>query len=319
MRISLVQSMNRTSIHELASRGDFSRAEQPITLVENREYGLEDGGEKFRKEMLDQSLVYSTFKKSGKKPGMIAKAQVSTPTDLSNQHLLNTQKPLEQLGPREMMKSQDGFSRYPAFKLKTGHAEDVLDDNYRVDLKKEVLIGKTSKKFIDKQHMNINWPAKERFQLYVKSKTPLLEPPLECGRVQNQCAQEKDSQFKDPNLNVIRITYSQTTALTQKSVVRIFRRFGRIDSLTFDQDRQFWTIQYRFAKEAFKASKGIALDKLFGYRFFEGDGPRTPFSFIDTRDTLVEGVPEAPCLSAPHPIEIVSSSLDIQYSVQFSR
>lgn len=62
------------------------------------------------------------------------------------------------------------------------------------------------------------------------------------------------------------ITHESTAQLVEKKVLKAFRRFGRVISMSFDQKRNEWTLEYSSAKEVNKVSKVLTNNKLFGYR-----------------------------------------------------
>lgn len=142
--------------------------------------------------------------------------------------------------------------------------------------------------------------AENRFQSYGNRGATAFEKSLFSDRMPNQPSEQGNSQQpKDFRLKVLRVTHDQISRVTQKGVLKIFRRFGRVLSLGFDQERQFWSVQYGYTKEAHKASKAVALDKLYGYRFYQGDGPGNPFSFDVMGDPHMGVAHATPCVKTP--------------------
>lgn len=71
--------------------------------------------------------------------------------------------------------------------------------------------------------------------------------------------------------NIIKITHDDITALGNKKVLRIFRRFGRILNLAFDYERSHWWIEYRSNREAEKVTGAIERNDLYGYQVYKDE------------------------------------------------
>ena len=81
---------------------------------------------------------------------------------------------------------------------------------------------------------------------------------------ENQCEENVTT-----SVCTICVTHTDVEAMKGGRVLRIFRRFGRIVSLTFDYERVFWAVTYRSDKEVNKIANAIANDTLYGYQLSE--------------------------------------------------
>lgn len=63
----------------------------------------------------------------------------------------------------------------------------------------------------------------------------------------------------------IEVTHPDGAQMTEKKVLKAFRRFGRIFNMRFDENKNAWLLQYGSDKEVRKVAKVLANNKLFGY------------------------------------------------------
>ena len=71
----------------------------------------------------------------------------------------------------------------------------------------------------------------------------------------------------DTKLNwVVSITHNDPEFLCTKKVTKVFRRFGKLRGLTFDESTRAWTVEYAIEKEARKAALAAYNNKLFGFK-----------------------------------------------------
>lgn len=97
---------------------------------------------------------------------------------------------------------------------------------------------------------------------------------IQNGKNLSECPDEPQS---------IRITHDEPAQLTEKRVLKAFRRFGRVFAMSFDADNACWTLEYSSQKEIGKVNKVLANGKLFGYRLAHEEPHKA--SIIDASPT----------------------------------
>ena len=70
--------------------------------------------------------------------------------------------------------------------------------------------------------------------------------------------------------NRIHITHDDVAQLSEKKVLKAFRRFGRVFGLHFIEEQSTWVLEYGSIKEVSKVTKVLNNNKLFGYRLRNG-------------------------------------------------
>lgn len=72
-----------------------------------------------------------------------------------------------------------------------------------------------------------------------------------------------------PIRHTVHVTHDDSVQLSEKRVLKAFRRFGRVLNLSFDPHVSVWALDYNSAKEVSKVLKVLANNKLFGYKLAE--------------------------------------------------
>lgn len=311
MRVSLVQCVNRGITGKLTSEPFFPRADNRHVSIESFLRRVEDGPKKVCGEMQSQCPVRSEADHPDQKSLRILGAQVHMPNNKTTQKNSHSRRTVEESKSKKLIRTRGGYDRYPVFREEPGHSERRFDSMNRADAINENLMETSNRVMIGKQ------PSEEEFKLYDK-----CGPPVPDRRISYDQGLKKHGEFehhrlvKEPRPNILYVTHNEIAAVTEKGILRIFRRFGRVLSLKLDQNQKFWSVQYGYPTEAYKARKAVAIDKLYGYKFYQEEGLSTPFSLVTTADEQRDRRPVTSFRGAVIIREFKDLELDSQYTIQ---